>query len=86
VCERLAELHHDEFAAVATATHGRKRKYIAEFGEGMIAAKSIPGTQLYVETNLSAKDIMRLIGVLLKDFGYTDDALVVEYAPGKPVI
>ncbi|MFN8464578.1 MAG: restriction endonuclease [Caldilineaceae bacterium] len=86
VCQRLAELHHDEFAAVVTATHGRKRKYLAESGDGMIAAKSIPGTQLYVETNLSAKDVMRLIGVLLEDFGYTDDALDVEYAAGKPVI
>ena len=80
VCKRLAEQHRDAFTSVATATHGRKRRYIAESGEDMVAPKPIPGTSLNVETNLSANDILRLTHTLLGELGYSADAMIVDFA------
>lgn len=80
VCKSLAEEHGATFTSVATATHGRKRRYIAESTEGMIAPKPIPETTLYVETNLSAHDILRLSHVLLSELGYPPEAMAVDFA------
>lgn len=79
VCKRLAEQHSDTFAVVATATHGRKRSYVAKSGEGMIAPKQIPGTTFCVETNLSALAVLRVARLLLGDFGYPPDALTIDF-------
>jgi len=79
VCKRLAEEHSDTFSSVATATHGRKRSYVAKTGDSMIAPKSIPGTTLYVETNLSALAVLRVAHLLLGDFGYAPDALSIDF-------
>lgn len=78
VCKYLAAQHSDTFATIATATHGRKRSYIAESNQGMIAPKLIPGTTLYAETNLSALAVLRVARLLLSEFGYSPDALTID--------
>ena len=83
VCEALASRHPDTFAAVATSVRGRKRQYVATSGEGMISPATIGNAGLWIETNLSAASILKIVRVLLEAFGYSaDDALVLrETAP-----
>lgn len=80
VCGVLAEQNGESFAPVATTIHGRRRNYFAASSEGMITPCSVPATSLYVETNLSARDILRLSHVLLGKWGHLSAALSVEFA------
>lgn len=80
VCTVLATQNSGTFVAEATATHGKKRAYVADSPAGMTAPKLIPGTLLYVETNLSALNTLRVCHLLLSQLGYTPSDLSVEYA------
>lgn len=66
----LAQRHPDTFAATAATVRGRTRQYVDSRPDRMISPASIPGTELYVETNLSSKDILRLVETFLALFGY----------------
>ena len=81
VCTELAGRHRPDFAASATAVRGRKRQYIAPTSQGMISPAPIPGTNLWVETNLSAKDIIRLAQRLLAACGHSPNQLQLSWAP-----
>lgn len=74
----LVERHPGDFADKATALHGRKRQYIATSDEDMKAPRAIPGTRLWVETNLDARSILRLSRQLLAVFGYAPDSLDIQ--------
>ena len=76
--EYLRERHPEDFSIKATTLHGRKRQYIAPSPEGMIAPYAIPGTNLWAETNLSAKSIKRLSYNLLEVFGYSAEVLQIR--------
>lgn len=80
VCGLLVEQHGETFAEAATSVHGKKRRYFAESGEGMTEPRSLPGTSLFVETNLSAHDIVRLSHILVDKLGHLPTAMTVEYA------
>jgi hypothetical protein len=80
ICGVLAKQNSSTFAAVACATQGKKRAYVAASPDGMIAPKPIPGTPLYVETNLSALNILRVAHLLLGKLGYSPADLSVEFA------
>ena len=77
-CAALARRHPDDFAEIATTVKGRKRQYIASTPEGMISAASIPDTALWVETNQSAKSVVRLIERLLAAFGHGPEDFAVQ--------
>jgi restriction system protein len=77
-CAALARRHPDDFAAIATTVKGRKRQYIAPAPDGMINPAPIPGTDLWVETNQSAKSVVRLVEKLLAAFGYSPDDFAVH--------
>lgn len=51
------------------ATMG-SRLYIAPTPEGMINPAPIPGTDLWIEANQSAKSVVRLVGKLLVVLGH----------------
>ena len=76
----LLQRHPDDFADKATTLHGRKRQYIAPSPDGMIAPRAIQNTDLWVEINLSARDIQRLCGNLLNVFGYPPESLSISIA------
>ncbi len=78
--EALQERHPDDFVDKATTLHGRKRQYIALTRKGMIAPHAIPNTNLWVETNLSAKSIQKLSQKLLALFGYRPEELSIQFA------
>lgn len=77
VCDALAARHPDTFADVATSVHGRKRQYVATSAEGMISPAAIANTGLWIETNLSADNILKVVRLLLEAFGYAVDSVMV---------
>ena len=55
-----------------TDIKGSKRNYFVQESEqfNLISPKKIPGTELYVESNFSANDIVRTIEKVMKKYGY----------------
>jgi len=68
VCQALAQ-RCDNFATVATTLKGRSRQHIADSPDGMISPAPIPGAALWIETNQSARSVLRIIAQLLKALG-----------------
>lgn len=79
VCRVLAHRHSNDFAEKAATIKGRSRQYIVSTREELTVPAQIPGTDLWVETNLSAKAILRLVDKLLTTFGYDTSAPDVFY-------
>jgi len=79
VASILAERHATDFRKKALALRGRKRRYVDTHGEGMTAPAPIPGVNLWIETNLSAKDILAHVEQMLATFGHRPDVFVVLY-------
>lgn len=77
-CVALARHHPDDFSAIATTIKGRKRQYVAPTSDGMIKPGPIPDTDLWVETNQSAKSVVRLIERLLAAFGHGPEDFAVQ--------
>jgi len=69
-CKVLASRHPNTFLQQAMKIRGQKRQYIADRSEGMRRPEPIGDTGLWVETNLSARDIRRITDRLLTAFGY----------------
>lgn len=78
VSEVLAKSHPIDFAEKTTTIRGRTRQYVAPSGEGMINGEPIPGTDLWVETNLSGPDSIKLSRRLLAACGYEANSLTVD--------
>jgi restriction system protein len=79
VCARLAKEEGAAFTALAGQVGGRKRALLATSSAAMIRPKSVPGTALSVETNLSAKGVLRLIRRLLTALGRDEGEFQVAY-------
>ncbi|MBW7881661.1 MAG: restriction endonuclease [Caldilineaceae bacterium] len=77
VCEVLARREGERFATVAVSLHGRKRQYIASSPEGLHTPQQIPGTELFVETNMSARSVMQVVRMMLEGLGHPANALTV---------
>jgi restriction system protein len=80
VCEALAMRHGAAFGPAAMAVKGRTRQYVADSPEGMIAPAQIPGTELWVEANQSAKSVQRLVAKLLSAVGHAPEEFAVSLA------
>ncbi len=78
VCTVLAQRRSDDFAAYGQTLSGRKRQYISTEPERMFSPVQIPGTDLFVEVNLSSGNILQLAHTLLEGLGYPVDLLVVH--------
>ncbi|XOB98385.1 restriction endonuclease [Deinococcota bacterium DY0809b] len=76
--EVIYELHPYNFENKASALRGTERQYIARSKNNMISPKKIPGSELWIETNFSREDILRMSRRLLSLFGYTGDKLIVS--------
>lgn len=74
----LASNHRSRFDAVLRLA-GRKRPYFSTNQSELRTAKKINGTDIYVETNLSANQIVKISNDLLELFGYKKADLVLEY-------
>ena len=69
VCEQVAKDHSTEFRNVVQI-RGRKREYFSADYLSMTAPEPIPGTDLFVETHLSANDVAKRCQQVLSLFGY----------------
>ncbi len=77
-CSGLAAHHGSAFTGVACMVKGRTRHYIATSPDGMIAPAQIPGTELWVEANQSAKSVVQVIGKLLVALGHTPEEFKID--------
>jgi len=69
VTEILAEAEDQE---KITEIQGRKRSYFVKEDRqsDLVAPRKIPDTEIYVETNFSANDVVRIIEKVLDKYGY----------------
>jgi hypothetical protein len=70
--------HQDQFSEVLKLS-GRKRPYFSKNPKELRYPEKLNGTDIYVETNLSATNIMTLTRRILTLFGHSDNEWVIEY-------
>ena len=74
----LAADHKKEFEKVFGLV-GRKRIYFSHNSNELREPKKVPGTDVYVETHMSAKMLMKMCKDVLALFNYTENELKVFY-------
>ena len=79
VAHAMACRHPQTFASQAAELRGRKRAYVSPDPIGMFKPQQIPNTELWLETNLSAKDILKMSRRLLATFDEDPAGLEVTY-------
>ncbi len=77
MCDVLRESHGSEFEKVLNLV-GRKRPYFTRNPNELRIPQEIGGTNIFVETNLSANQITKICSNMLSAFGYREDALKIE--------
>ncbi|MCB9150897.1 MAG: hypothetical protein H6641_19245 [Caldilineaceae bacterium] len=79
VCAVLAERHDGQFTERVLALRGRKRAYFGRSAEGMTRGEAIGASGLWVETNFSAHDILKVVGLVMGTLGYDDSEIDVAF-------
>ena len=77
LCERVREDHRDRFEEVLELK-GRKKLYFSRDSRDLQARGKINGTDIYVETNFNANQIVQVAEKLVTLFGYSQDDLSFE--------
>lgn len=77
ICNIMFANHRNSFDHVLNLV-GRKRPYFSKNLNELRAPEQINGTDIYVETNLSANSIVKLSMDILSLFGYTKDDILIE--------
>lgn len=77
ICDIMFTTHTDRFDQVLNLV-GLKRPYFTRNPNELRVPKLIKGTDIYVETNLSANGIVSLTMKILHSFGYTKDDISIE--------
>ena len=77
VCEIMLSSHRENFDKVLNLA-GRKRPYFTKNPNELRSPERISGTDIFVETNLSANSIVRLSKSILQLFGYSEKDLKIE--------
>ena len=77
VCEIMLSSHRENFDKVLNLA-GRKRPYFTKNPNELRSPERISGTDIFVETNLSANSIVRLSKSILQLFGYSEKDLMIE--------
>ena len=77
MCEIFASSHRKEFDNVLSIV-GRKRPYFTRNPNELRYGKIISNTNIYVETNVSANEIVKLCFQVLSTFGFDDTDLTIE--------
>ena len=74
---RFAKEQPEQFASVPNL-RGRKRPYFSKNKNELRTPSAIDGTDIYIETNLSAVAIDKLARQLVTSFGYGAEELKIE--------
>ena len=77
ICEIMFALHTDKFEYVLTLA-GEKRPYFTKDPKELLTAELIPGTDVYVEGNISDIGAVALSKRILSLFGYKERDLHIE--------
>jgi hypothetical protein len=77
LCELIYSNHKDDFEMVLTLTN-QDKEYFSEIQYKFLNCAQIPGTDMYVNTDLAPEDIMSLCREMLRLFGYKDSDLAIE--------
>lgn len=77
ICQLLIEKHNDQFAEKATVLKGSKRHYITFNPADLRDPAQIDGTNLWLETNLSAQQTVSVISKLLDSFGHDKSSFII---------
>jgi len=77
ICNIVYGEQRDKFERVLTL-RGRKKPYFTKNPKELRAPKRIPGTDVYVETNLSANAIVELSRKILSLLGYNENEFSIE--------
>lgn len=77
ICNIMLTTHRGRFEQVFNLK-GRKRPYFTRNPNELRSPEKILGTDIYVEVNLSANNIVRFSRDILSLFGYTKDDLSIE--------
>lgn len=77
VCDIMRTTHTDQFDKVLSLG-GRKRSYFSKNPAELRSPKLVTGTDIYVETNYSANEIVKFSKDIISLFGYSRDDLSVS--------
>ena len=77
ICEVVAAKHKEDFEMVLTLA-GPNREYFSTNPYELLTCEKIPGTEMYVDVNLSAMGAVSLTHRVLELFGYEEKDLTVE--------
>lgn len=77
LCEIINSSHRNDFEKTLKVV-GRKRPYFTRSANELRAPQKVNGTNIYVETNLSANNIVKICIDMLAVFGYSEAELKIE--------
>ena len=77
VCGLMYDMHASEFHNVLTMGTD-KHKWFSQDASSLLRPRLVPGTDVFVYTNLSANDCLRRGRAVIELFGHDPAALVVE--------
>jgi negative regulator of replication initiation len=70
LCEIIASQNKADFPLVIEHIQGKRRRYFSNRPGNLTDARSVPGTNFFVEANLAANNIKSLCDALSQYFGY----------------
>ena len=70
--------HMDSFAKIALELHGKRRPYFSKNPAELRKPHKLAASDIFVETNLSANNIVAISRVLLEKLGHDPNSLIVE--------
>lgn len=77
ICDLMRTAHKDQFDKVLSLG-GRKRPYFSKDPAELRSPKPVTGTDIYVETNYSANEIVKFSKDIISLFGYSRDDISVS--------
>ncbi len=75
--EKINSLHHNEFDTI-TNVSGKKRPYFTKNNNELRSPKKISNSAYFVETNLSANNIVSIVKEVLRTFNYDENDLGIK--------
>ena len=76
LCDYFASNHSKDFEKVLWLSNDRK-SYFSRYKDQLSIPEKIKGTDIYVETKLKPDDIVKTTDMLISEFGYSPDDLVM---------
>ena len=79
LCDYFAQTNKKDFEKVLWISNDQRARF-SRYGDQLRIPEKIKRTDIYVETQLSADEVVRTTCNLLAEFGYSKEALDIETA------